>query len=55
MSYPLFTKEPSIRYSKHTKELDSLIQPFAPTAKRKKIKIRKPPNKNYNIRENGTK
>ena len=38
MSYPLFTKEPSIRYPKHTKELDSFIQTFAPTAKRKKNK-----------------
>ena len=38
MSYPVYTKEPSIRYPKHTKELDSLIQTFAPTAKRKKIK-----------------
>jgi hypothetical protein len=34
MSYPLFTKEPSIRYPKHTKELDSLIQTFAPTVKK---------------------
>ena len=38
MSYPVYTKEPSITYPKHTKELDSLIQNFAPKAKRKQIK-----------------
>ena len=38
MSYSVYTNEPSIRYPKHTKELDSLTQTFAPTAKRKKIK-----------------
>ena len=41
MNYPVYTNEPSIRYPKHTKELDSLIQ-TAPTAK-KKLKTRKPP------------
>ena len=38
MSYPVYTKEPSIRYLKHTNELDSLIQTFSLAAKRKQIK-----------------
>jgi hypothetical protein len=38
MSYPVYTKEPSIWYPNHTKELDSLFQTVSTTSKRKKIK-----------------
>ena len=41
MSYPVFTKETSIRYPQHTKELDTPIQTYVPTAKKKKNKHQK--------------
>jgi len=41
MSYPVYIKETSIRYPQHTKELDTPIQTFVSTAKKKKIKHQK--------------
>jgi hypothetical protein len=38
MSYPFYTKEPSIRYPEYTKELDTSIQTYVPTAKIKNQK-----------------
>ena len=31
MSYPVYTKETSIRYPQHTKELDTPIKTYVPT------------------------
>lgn len=38
MRYPVVTKEPSIRYPEYTKELDTPIRTYVPTAKSEKIK-----------------
>jgi hypothetical protein len=38
MNWPVYTKEPSIRYPEYTEELDTPLQTYVPTAKRKKIK-----------------
>ena len=37
MSYPIVTKEPSIKHPHHNKELDDFVRISAPPAKRKKI------------------
>ena len=38
MNWPVYNKEPSIRYPEYTKELDTPIQTYVPIAKRKKNK-----------------
>ena len=41
MSYPIFTKEPSVSHPDNSKELNTFIRSYVPAAKRKKINHQK--------------